>query len=159
MKKWLQSIADKLQLNTYEDNGKRMASTLVVLLCLDKLVPQTIRMEKIEFQLLEVTLLLLCPRPDPKNSTCPDLDFVFNLIPTIHRKMVYEALNGFCMELSHRRNLQSPQWLYALPLLHFLKDPQLRYFYKLQHTPHIPWVDKTLGLGVVRSVVQNKNIR
>ena len=160
MKAWLQSVAEELaliEIHSREDNGRRMASALAILLCLDALIPGAIRLEKVEFNLMECLFYLLYPMPDCEKQTCHDMDFVLRLVPKDSRKIVYEALNNFCRELSHKRHLQSPHWLYALPLLHLLRDPQLRPFQRMQADPkEIPWVDKGLGLGAVRSATQNK---
>lgn len=162
MKNWLQSAAGELELieiHSREDNGRRMASALAILVCLDKLIPSALALHKVEYSIMEVLFELLYPRPDCEKKTCHDIDFVFSLVPKDRRKMVHEALNSFCQELCHKRHLNSPHWLYALPLLHRLKDTQLKPFQKLQCKPEeIPWVDKSLGLGVVRHAHQDKNL-
>ena len=157
---WLQSAAEDLQLkkiHSCKENGKRMASALALLVTLDLLIPNSFHIDQVEFRLIELLLMLLCPWPDSDRQTCHDLDFVLSLIPQDSRKMICEALRSFCQELSHKRHLASPQWLYALPLFHFLRDPQLKPFSKIQCNPkEVPWIDRSLGLGAVRSVTRNK---
>ena len=160
MRAWLQSAAEDLQsieIHSQEDNGKRMASALAILVTLDHLIPNTFTIDKINFKVTELLFTLLCPRPDTEKQTCRDLDLVLSLIPKDNRKTVCEALESFCRELSHKRHLNSPHWFYALPLFHFLRDPQLRPFHIIQCNPKdVPWVDTSLGLGAVRSVTVNK---
>ena len=137
-----------------------MASALAILLCFDHLIPSPIKLEKLEHSLMEILFGFLYPMPDCKKRTCHDIDFVLSLVPKDSRKMVYEALNNFCRELSHKRHLHSPHWLYALPVLHLLRDPQLRAFQQLQvEAKDITWVDKGLGLGAVRCATQNKDFK
>lgn len=160
MKAWLQSAAEELQsieIHSREDNGKRMASALAILMSLDELIPKTFKIHQIEFRLIELLFMLLCPRPDSERQLCHDLDFVISLVPNNSRKIVCEALRSFCQELSHKRNLTSPQWIYALPLLHFLRDPKLKPFHRIQGDPReISWVDRSLGLGAVRSATRHR---
>ena len=160
MRAWLHSNAEQLQLigiHSPEDNGKRMASALAMLVTLDLLIPDVFKIDQVEVELIELLLMLLCPMPNSEKQTCYDLDFVLSLIPMDSRKMVSEALGSFCRELSHKRHLASYQWLYALPLFHFLKDPQLKLFYTIQCNPkEVPWVDTSLGLVSVRSQTVNK---
>lgn len=160
MRAWLQSAAKELQLieiHSREDNGKRMASALAILVTLDHLIPKPLSIDQIEVGLIELLLILLCPKPDPERQTCHDLDFILGVVPNDSRKVVCEALRSFCQELSHKKYLASPHWLYALPLFHFLRDPQLKPFSKIQGDPKdVPWVDRSLGLGAVRSVTRDK---
>ena len=162
MKAWLWEVAEDLavvEIHSQADNGKRMASALAVIVTLDSLIPSAIKLESVEYKLMEILFWILRPRPNSEKKICDDLNFVLGLVPTQSRKMVYEALNSFCMQLAHKGNLNSPNWLYALPLLHFLRDSQLRPFHKLQLDPNaIPWVDNSLGLGVVRSATHGTNI-
>ena len=163
MRAWFQSAAEDLQsieVHSREDNGKRMASAFAILVSLDKLIPKTFSIDRVEFRLIELLSMLLCPRPDPERKTCHDVDFVLSLVPKDSRKMVCEALESFCRELSHKRHLNSPQWFYALPLLHFLRDQKVKPFHKIQGDPkEIPWIDKSLGLGTVRSATQQRTFR
>lgn len=157
---WLQSAAEDLQsieIHSCEDNGKRMASALAILVTLDLLIPNSFTIEQVNFKVTELLFTLLYPRPDSDKQTCHDLDLVLSLIPKDSKKMVCDALGSFCRELSHKRHLTSPQWLYALPLFHFLRDPQLKPFHRIQCNPkEVPWVDTSLGLGAVRSVTMNR---
>jgi hypothetical protein len=160
MRAWLQSAAEDLQsieIHSQEDNGKRMASALAILVTLDLLIPNTFVIDKVNFKVTELLFTLLCPRPDSEKQTCRDLNLVLSLIPKDSRRLVCEALGSFCRELSHKKHLNSPQWFYALPLFHFLRDPQLKPFHRIQcHPKEVPWVDTSLGLGTVRSVTENR---
>lgn len=160
MRKWLSSIADQLQsieVHSQEDNGKRMASALAIVVCLDELIPSIFKIESVEFRLMELLFVLLYPRPNCEKYICHDINFVLCLVPQDSRKKVHDALNSFCMELSHKKHLHCPYWLYALPLLHLLRDSRVRPFRKLQcGLKDIPWVDTNLGLGTVRSATVDK---
>ena len=160
MRAWLQSAAEDLEaieIHSREDNGKRMASALAILVTLDLLIPNSFSIFRVEFGFMELLFTLLCPKPDAEKQTCRDLDLVLSLIPKDNRKLVCEALESFCRELSHKRHLNSPQWFYALPLFHFLRDPQLKPFHRIQCDPrNVPWVDKSLGLGTVRSMTEDR---
>jgi hypothetical protein len=157
---WLQIAAEDLEVikvHSREDNGKRMASALAILVTLDLLIPNSFGIFRVEFRFMELLFTLLCPRPDSEKQTCRDLDLVLSLIPKDNRKLVCDALGSFCRELSHKRHLYSPQWFYALPLFHFLRDPQLKPFHRIQCEPKdVRWVDTSLGLGAVRSATENR---
>jgi hypothetical protein len=159
MRAWLQTAAENLEaieVHSREDNGKRMASALAILVTLDLLIPNTFGIGRVEFGFMELLFTLLCPRPDSEKQTCRDLDLVLSLIPKDSRKLVCEALESFCRELSHKRHLNSPQWFYALPLFHFLRDPELKPFHRIQCEPKdVRWVDMSLGLRAVQSATEN----
>ena len=160
MRAWLQSAAEDLQsieIHSCEDNGKRMASALTILVTLDLLIPSIFTIDRVDFKVTELLFTLLCPRPDCDKQTCRDLDLVLSLIPKDSKKLVCDALGNFCRELSHKRHLNSPHWLYALPLFHFLRDPELKPFHRILCDPReVPWVDTSLGLGTVRSATRDR---
>lgn len=153
MGSWLLTIIDQLQqfeVTSVEDNGRRMASALTIVFCFYILIPKPLRMDLIPFEYIEKIFYLLFLRPDIDHLTCMDLDFVLSLIPPTNRKEVSDAIIGFSVQLSHHKLLNSPQWLYAIPLIHFLRGT-LKPFQKLPCDLHnTTWADKYLGLGHVR---------
>ena len=159
MGKWIISVTDQLQhfyVNNAEDNGRRMASALTIVAVIDDLTPNHMQIGKFPFANTETLLSYLSLRPNMKECACSDLDFVYSLIPSNSRKSVSDAVVTLCNELSHNKLLQSPQWLYAIPLVHFLRGTS-KPFKKLPCDPkNIAWVDGSFGLSHVRERTNDK---
>ena len=159
MKLWLLSIADDLQArptNTPEENGGRIVSTVAVICCFYQLIPHHLRIENIELEHTSLFLSMLALKPVMEGNKCFDYDYVLYLIDPKCRKEVAEAISGFCMHLAHSKTLRNPEWLYALPLLHFLRKDSSP-FQKPELDPEkMQWGDKNLGLGSVRRKTSDK---
>ena len=160
MATWLLIVTEHLrQINiaSAEDNGRKMASALTVIFCFYQLIPRPLKMELIPFTYIEMLLSCLYLLPDLEHAVCLDLDFIRSLVPGDNRKAVSEAIVGFCLQLSHTKLLESPQWLDAIPLVHLLRG-DLRPFQKLSSDPKkMGWNDKSLGLVHVRKSTNDKH--
>ena len=134
-----------------------MASALAVMFCFSILIPKPLQMDGIPFEYIEKMFYLLYLRPDLECGTCSDLDFVLSLVPPANRKEVSDAIIGFSLQLSHNKLLNSPQWLYAIPLIHFLRGTS-KPFQKLPSDPQsVTWYNKGLGLDHVRRLTNEKH--
>ena len=145
------------EIKCLEDNGRRMASVLAVILSFYRLVP-LLSVDYVLPDTIEVILSLLKLRPDVEHSTHTDLDVVYSLIPKANRKMVSDAMIAFCLSLSHRKLFERPSWLYAIPLVHFLRGTSCP-FQKPELNPEkMTWGDKSLGLGHIRRETNSKSL-
>jgi hypothetical protein len=159
---WLLAVTDHLRqvdVVSAEDNGRRMASALTVIFCFYQLIPRPLKMELIPFTYIETLLSYLYLKPDLHHTVCRDLDFVLSLVPDTNRKDVSDAIIGFCLQLSHTKLLESPEWLDPIPLVHFLRGTS-KPFQKLSSDPtKMGWCDKSLGLVHVRKNTNDKHYR
>lgn len=157
---WLLTVANQLcqvDITSAEVNGRRMASSLTVIVCFYQLIPKPLKMELIPFTYIETLLTHLYLMPDLMHTVCHDLDFVLSLVPDANRKDVSEAIVVFCLQLSHTKLLDNPEWLDPIPLVHFLRG-ESRPFQKLSSDPtKMLWFDKTLGLVHVRKSTNDKH--
>ena len=133
-----------------EENGRRIAAVLVVIYCLEKLIPHQLKREDINLDTVADMMFMLTLKPDTKNQKCIDYEYVLSLLHSNSTRPVGEAIRAFCNHLSHHRDLQAPQWLYAIPIYHFLHG-DCKPFSSPQLDPNMmKWGDKNLGLQHVR---------
>ena len=159
MKFWLLSIIEKLQTSPSdvpEENGCKIASVIAVICCFYQLIPHHLKIEDIKLDHIAIILSMLALKPDMERKKCIDFDFVLNLIDPNSRKSVAEAISGFCTHLAHSRTLHNPEWLYAVPLLHFLRKDSSPFQPAEMNPEKMQWGDKNLGLTTVRSQAHDK---
>ena len=159
MKLWLLSIIDELKTkpsDVPEENGRRIASVIAVICCFYQLIPHHLRIEDVKLNYIATILLMLALKPVVKHKKCIDFDFVLDLIDPNSRKSVAEAISGFCTHLAHSRTLHNPEWLYAVPLLHFLRKDSSPFQTAEMNPEKMQWGDKNLNLTTVRSQAHDK---
>ena len=162
MTEWLYSVVLALkgkQCVTQEENGKRIAAVSTVIYCFDMLIPRPLRIESINLDRISDMMSMLTLQPDTENQKCIDYEYMSSLIPQNSRKKAADAISQFCRQLLHKRNLHSPQWLYAIPLIHFLREDCKPFQAPELNPEKMKWEDKNLGLSVVRSQTHDKDIR
>ena len=108
-------------------------------------------MEDIELEHTSSFVSMLALKPDMEVKKCYDYDYVVDLIDPKCRKAVAEAISGFCIHLAHHKTLHNPAWLYAVPLLHFLRKDCTPFQGPELNPEEMEWGDNNLGLGFVRS--------
>ena len=159
MCEWFAEVTNRLQfvsVTSAQSNGRRMASALTIIFCVYKLTQDHPKMSKMSLECTQMLLSFLYLWPDLEHCTCSDLEFVYTLIPKINRTDVSKAVANFCLKLSHHMFLKSPQWLYAIPLVHFLSGTS-KPFQKLSCDPkEIKWSDRSLKLDYVRKYRDDK---
>lgn len=157
---WLLEVVKQLQeqeTKNAEDNGRRMASIITLVSAFYQLIPP-LSIHSLDTGDIEAILYLLCLWPDPEHSKCADLDVVLSLIPGAQRKAVSDAIIGFCNHLLHQKLLNSPYWLFVVPLVHFLRGTS-KPFQKPELDPQkMVWSDRSLGLNHVRKETNDKQI-
>ena len=162
MKEWLVTVIRELKQVLHSpalENGKRMASVLSVILCLYQLMPRYIKMSTFKNEDIAVMLsmLTLCPSVAPKK--CFDYIYVNGVIKPQVKKTLTDAILSFCNQLHHTTYLSQPQWLYALPLLHFLQEISQPFGNPELNPKNMKWGDAALGLKNLRQQTYNGNIK
>ena len=137
-------------------NGKRMASALTIICCFFKIVT---KMDAIPFEHAAALLSMLRLMPDALNQVCVDWELLTELLPGTMKTMAFDAAHGFAVHLSHHKHFNRPEWLYALPVIHFLNGKS-EPFQKIEYRPRaIPWGDRIIGLGYVKNFIKDKEIQ
>ena len=162
MKNWLLATVrelKKLQCSCSHDNGKRMVSVLTVILCFYHLIPRYIKMIDIfnEDIVLLLSMLKLCP--DEEKKRCVDYEYVIRCFNHQVKKSLTETVLQFCNELLHRTRFHHLEWLYAVPLLHFLQEVSHPFGTIELDTDKIKWGDKNLGLYDLKSQEYDGDMR
>lgn len=157
---WIVSVIDDLQLksaDTVEENGQRMSSVLAIVSSIYSLTPKSWKLDSFETSAIATILSMLCLKPNPEERQHTDLDIVLSLLPEKSRKTTSEALCGLCTHLSSRKDLREPDWVYAIPLIHFLQKKSTPF--DTLNPEKITWENPHLGLKHVKSVTRNKDTR
>ena len=138
-------------------NGRRMASVLTIICCLYKIAT---KVDVIPFEHAAALLSMLRLMPDALNEVCIDWDFVNELLPKTSRiEMAFAATHSIVVHLSHNKHFNKPEWLFALPVLHFLNESS-EPFQTIEYNPRaIPWGDKIIALGYVKDFIEDREIR
>lgn len=130
------------------ENGRRIASVVTTICCFRRLMSDGIT---INVEHSSAVLSMLYLMPDIMSQKCVDWDYLIELIPTSFREEAYLSIREVTKLLMNAKYLAEPQWLFALPILHFLKGVS-RPFQETEFYPQaIEWNDKLVGLGKVKS--------
>jgi hypothetical protein len=157
---WILAVIDDLHMksvDTAEENGQRISSVLAIVSSIYSLTPKSLKLESFETSAIATILSMLYLKPNPEERQCTDLDIVFSLLPEKSRKTISEALCGLCTHLSSHKDLREPDWIYAIPLIHFLQKKSTPF--DTLNPEKIVWENPHLGLKHVKSVTRNKGTR
>lgn len=150
---WLLSIAKALHKKTVgsaEDNAQRMASTITVILCLREIMPSPqLPWESLTVANYSLILSLLYPLPDLISQKSLDLEILIKLIHP-EEVAVAEVLISFCKHLAFTKHLKNPEWLYAIPLIHFMLKQSVPFEKPNKNHDKILWDDPQLDLVRLR---------
>ena len=150
----------KIEIKDAIHNGQRMSSAIVIMCCLQEMIPKCIPIFDIPSESIASLLSLLSLMPDMHHRKCADWDYMITLIPDSYRKTAYESVLALTVHLSHTTYFAFPDWLYAIPVVHFLKNTSQPFKAIELNSEQIPWGDKLIGLESIRSHNNNtKNMR
>ena len=129
-----------------------MTSVLTVLLCLHHLTSKNmVPFRDVSLKVITASLKMLTLKPDFEQKICHDLEFVLSMISEKDRRdrgYVADVINYFCAHLVEFKDLQSPEWLFAVPLINFLKRSS-KPFQSVERNPaSIPWKTSYQSLGL-----------
>ncbi len=151
---FLLSIIMKLvekKMETPLENGRRMLSVITIMCCIWRMVSGHIKFnDLLDHHTMHLVLSMLRLKPDQEQKRCIDWEYLDKNIPTEFKKESYASVQMFINELSHARPLSTPQWLYAIPVMHFLNGVS-EPFQGFEFDPRkVPFEDKLIGLRAVR---------
>ncbi len=127
-------------------NGKRMASAVTIMCCLKNTnVNLDLNCTSALFEMLRLM-------PDIESKKCIDWDYLNELIPNEFKSIVLESIQVLANNLIQKTHLSHPEWLYAMPILHFLCGASLPFQDRIFSPSEIPWQSKQINLGRVRSL-------
>ncbi len=151
---FLLSIVKQLvgkKIETPLENGKRMLSVITIMCCIWRMVSGNIKFKYLlKHYSMSLFLNMLRLSPDEEHKRCIDWEYLDKNIPAEFRKESYDSVQMFINELSHVDLLSKPEWLYAIPVMHFLKGVS-KPFQEFEFDPkEVPFGDKLIGLGAVK---------
>ena len=152
-KTWLLSVVKALRkkvVKSAEENAFRMASVVVVIQCFCGVMPSP----QLPFESLTVAnyssiLSMFWPMADLISHKSLDLEILSNLIQP-NEIAVAKGLITFCKHLAHSKHLKAPEWLYAIPLIHFLTRQSVPFEKPEKKYNKIIWEDAHLELARLR---------
>ena len=141
--------------NLSNDNGRKIAAATLLIMCFYKAFPP-LQLDDDERALL---LSLLEMKPNVKFQCCGDFQYFLSLMDSFVLKDAKLAIQAMCIMLAQSRHLTKPQWLYAIPLIHFL-DGACTPFQKVTMNPETfaVWEDKAISLTPIECVIQNDRV-
>ncbi len=141
------------------ENGKRMLSVITVMCCIRRILSKHFQFDNpLEHYSVSLFLSMLRLWPEQEQRRCTDWEYLDKNIPAEFKKESYNSVQMFINELSSCADpLSKPEWLYAIPVMHFLKGVS-EPFQEFEFDPkEVPFVDELIGLGAVRGKTYHRN--
>ncbi len=136
-----------------------MLSVVTIMCCISRMVSGNIKFSYLlDHSSMSLFLSMLRLWPDQDRKRCIDWEYLDKNIPAEFRKKLYDSVQMFINGLSSCADpLSKPEWLYAIPVMHFLKgisEP----FQEFEFDPkEVPFGDELIGLGAVRGKIYNRD--
>ncbi len=160
MVNFLLPIVKKLEgrkIKTPLENGRRMLSVITIMCCISRMVTRNTRFDYLLEEHSSASLFLSILRlwPDQEHKRCIDWKYLDKNIPTEFKKQSYASVQMFINDFSHAELLAKPEWLHAIPVMHFLKGVS-KPFQEFEFDPKkVPFRDTLIGLGAVKGKIYN----
>ncbi len=159
---FLLSIINKLvgrKMETPLENGRRMLSVITIMCCIWKMVSRVIKFSYLlNHHSVSLFLSMLRLWPEQEHNRCIDWEYLDENIPVEFKKELYDSVRTFINELSsHTDPVSKSEWLYAIPVMHFLKGVSTP-FQEFEFDPReVPFGDKLIGLGAVKGKIFDRD--
>ncbi len=158
---FLLSIGNQLverKIETPLENGRKMLSVITIMCCISRMVSEIIKFNYLlDHHTMSLFLIMLRLWPDQERKRCIDWEYLDKNIPDEFKKESYDSVRMFINELSHAQPLSKPEWLYAIPVMHFLKGVS-KPFQEFEFDPKkVPFGDKLITLGAVRKKTYHRD--
>ena len=153
MTSWLLQVVKELHEMPHTpalQNGRRMASVLSLMLCFYHLYPTYINMASFNVDEIALMISMLRISPDVRQRQCVEYDYVNKMIQPQDKKHIADTILMFCNQLHHTTFFVKIQWLYAIPLLHFLQGVSQPFGIPELNPHEMKWGDLSLGLYNLR---------
>ena len=149
---WLKSIVEEVKGESFSPgkNGKRIATIIVIIICFHKLDGMRLKMSS-DYAALLLSLLKL--KPDKETPSCCDFELVKSLLNTAANNAL-AAFEFLFSKLSYMEYVDNAQWLYAFPIIHFLKGKCAPFDGPLLNPEKIDWNDESLPRMAFEKSVQ-----
>ena len=109
--------------NTAEESGKKVIAGIIIICIIGKLLEiKLLTLSDIPLPYAANMLQTLCLHPDLENKKCLDYEFVRTVIPDHYVKDCTSAISKLGDYLMVNADIESAEWLYCLPILHFLNN-------------------------------------
>ncbi len=144
-------------METSSENGRRMLSVITIMCCISKMVSSNIKFNYLlkEHSSMSLFLNMLRLWPDQERKRCIDWEYLDKNIPAEFKKQSCASVQMFINDFSHAELLAKPEWLYAIPVMHFLNGvskPFQGFEFDLKK---VPFGDKLIELGAVKRKIYN----
>ena len=124
-----------------------MASVITVIQCFCEVMPSPqLPYGSLSAANYSTILSMFRPKTDLISHRSLDLEILVKLIHP-DEEPVAKGLTSFCKYLAHAKHVRNPEWLYAVPLIHFLlqrscpfEKPETRHDKILWNDPHLDLV-------------------
>ena len=156
LKGWIYPILDIVK-NTEESGKKVMAAIIIICIVCKLLEMKQLHLRDIPVPYAAIMLQMLCLRPDLENKKCLDYDFVRSVIPYHYVKEVTNAISELGNYLIAAADVEHAEWLYCLPVLHFLNDCTKPFGTLDLPITELMFTDPYLKLGAFYSKIAAKN--
>ena len=162
LKDWLFPIVDIVKdhpVNTAEESGKKVMAGIIIICIIGKLLgTKLLTLNDIPLHYAASMLQTLCLHPDLENKKCLDYEFVRSVIPDHYVKDCTSAISELGDYLMVNANIESAEWLYCLPILHFLNNDAKPFDTLDLHVPveKLVFTDNYLKLGKISKYVADK---
>ena len=135
-------------------NGKRMLSTIVIICCLHKLTSKFIKITDVPLDGVSIMLSLLRLKPDMQHQQCEDWVYLDTCIPDAFRKTAIDAVCAFTNYLCQKKLFNEPNWLFAIPVVHFLRRASKPFQEVELDYNKVPWEDQSVDIVSVKKRTQ-----
>ncbi len=152
---FLRSVVKKFygqKIETPLENGRKMLSVITIMCCISRMVSICYKLNQLlDLNSIRLFLAMLRLRPEQEHERCIDWEYLDKNIPDDFKKKSYDSVQMFIDESSSAEPLLNPMWLYAIPVMHFLKGVS-KPFQEFELNPKgVPFEDKSLGgLGAIK---------
>lgn len=153
----LGGVVDVLYQNSIQENlspvfnGMNLVSVITIIRCFDEIIP---KLDNIPLNTVIQLVYMLRLVPEVQNKKCYDWAYLELYIEDSCRKVTSEAVLRFVLQLSHKKHLSQNEWLFAVPLVHFLYKISLPFEERELDPCKLRWKDEDrniIGWSGIRS--------
>ncbi len=142
------------EIETPLENGRRMLSVITIMCCISRMVSRFYKLNQLlDHNSIRLFLTMLRLRPEQEHERCIDWEYLDKNIPDDFKKKSHDSVQMFIDESSSvAKPLLNTMWLYAIPVMHFLKGVS-KPFQEFELNPKgVPFGDKHISLGSLGAI-------